>query len=70
MSQKMALVEAPETLADTVYVVPTTPFAVKVGAVAMPFAPVMAVAEATPPGKVPVAPNAGAVKVTVAPLSG
>lgn len=46
------------------------PFAVKVGAVAMPFAPVMAVADATPPGNVPVAPDAGAVKVTVAPLSG
>ncbi len=43
--------------------------AVKAGAVATPLALVVAVAVAEPP-KVPLAPPAGAVKVTVAPLTG
>jgi hypothetical protein len=44
--------------------------AVNAGDVACPFDPVVAVAVAPPPAKVPLAPDAGAVKVTVAPLVG
>ena len=43
--------------------------AVKAGAVAIPVVPVVAVTVADPPN-VPLAPLAGAVKVTVAPLTG
>src|SRR5581483_10304694 len=45
-------------------------FAVNVGATAMPLFPVVAFADITPPGKVPLAPLPGAVKVTDTPLTG
>ena len=45
------------------------PFAVKAGAVATPLLFVVAVVVVNPPLKVPLAPLAGAVNVTVTPLS-
>lgn len=46
------------------------PFAVKVGAVALPFASVVACALVEPPVNVPLAPEPGAVNVTTTPLVG
>lgn len=63
VSRKDAGVETPATLAVTWYE-PATLLAVKAGAVAMPEPSVIAVV--MPPAKLPLAPNAGAVKVTVA----
>src|SRR6266508_3652325 len=45
-------------------------FAVKVGAVAIPFAPVVASTVAPVPANVPLAPLVGAANVTVTPLTG
>jgi len=47
---------------------PATVFAVNAGVVATPFAFVVTVALVMPPGKVPLAPLAGAVKVMGTPL--
>jgi hypothetical protein len=44
--------------------------AVKIGAVATPLATVFTVTDVTDPGKVPLAPLAGAANVTAAPLTG
>src|SRR5690349_3859026 len=46
------------------------PLAVKAGAVSLPLAPVVPVKLRLPPAKVPPAPLAGAVKLTVAPPTG
>jgi len=59
--------DTPLTLAVTWYE-PGVVFAVKTAAVAMPLEFVVAVV--TPPAKVPVAPEVGAAKVTVIPLTG
>lgn len=67
VSEKLACPETPEADAVTVYG-PTVVLAVKVGAVAMPCAFVMAVFVI--PANVPLAPIAGAVNVTVTPLTG
>jgi hypothetical protein len=64
---KLAGVEAPGTLAVTLYV-PAVPLAVNTGDVACPEAFVVAVF--MPPANVPPAPLAGVLKVTVAPLTG
>src|SRR5215467_8063064 len=66
--EKLAEVATPETEAVTIYGPPATAFAVRIGAVATPDALVVAVL--TPPAKVPLAPLAGAVNVTVTPLTG
>jgi hypothetical protein len=50
--------------------VPPVAFAVNVGAAACPLASVFTSATATPPVNVPLAPLPGAVKVTMAPLTG
>src|SRR5579871_3991240 len=65
---KLAGVEIPGVLASGVHV-PACPLAVSAGAVAMPLASVTAVA-VPEPLKVPLAPLAGAVNVTAAPLIG
>lgn len=64
---KLAAGAAP-VVAFTEYGPPAMLLAVKVGAVAIPFAPVTAVAVPVPPVNEPEAPEAGAVNVTVAPL--
>ncbi len=66
---KLAEVVAPGADAETVNV-PAVAFAVKVEAVATPLEFVTAVVVAVPFAKVPLAPVAGAVKVTVTPLVG
>lgn len=68
VSEKLAGVATPETDAVTVYGPPAVAFAVKTGGVARPDALVVAVF--TPPAKVPLAPLAGGVNVTVTPLTG
>ena len=65
---KLAVEPSPLTEATTLYE-PVVPFAVKAGAVAMPAALVVAVAVGDPL-KLPLAPLAGAVKVTVTPAIG
>jgi hypothetical protein len=65
VSEKLAGVATPPTEAVTVYGPPAVLLAVKIGAVATPCAFVVAVF--TPPAKVPLAPLAGAAKVTVTP---
>lgn len=65
---KLAVDATPGTLAVTLYD-PIIPLAVKAGAVATPCAFVVAVADAPEP-KAPLAPEAGAVNVTVAPETG
>src|SRR5579863_6140118 len=64
---KLAGVDTPATDAVTVYAPAVVP-AVNTAEVATPLALVVAVF--TPPAKVPVAPEAGAVKVTVTPVVG
>src|SRR5258708_15655674 len=59
---------APEALAVTLYGPPAVAFAVNVADVATP--PEFVVAVLTPPANVPLAPLAGAVKVTTTPLTG
>ncbi len=66
---KLAEIRIPDTLAVTEYV-PTVLLAVKVGAAATPLLLVVLVAVRTDPGKVPLAPLEGAVKVTVALFTG
>src|SRR6202166_3345708 len=67
---KFAGVSTPKTDAVTVYA-PVAALAVNVGDVATPLAFVVAVAEfVLVPAKVPLAPEAGAVKVTTTPLAG
>jgi hypothetical protein len=68
---RLKLVEAitPATLAATVSV-PIVAFAVYVDEVATPLALVISVSVLVPPLNVPLAPVAGAVKVTNAPLTG
>ena len=66
--EKLAEVPTPETAAVTVYGPPAVALAVKIAAVATPDALVVAVF--TPPANVPLAPLAGAAKVTVTPLTG
>ena len=66
---KLAGVDTPATEAVTVYV-PVVPLAVNTGDVATPLELVVAVAVLLPPAKVPLAPVAGAVKVTTTPLVG
>src|SRR5262245_10127130 len=66
---KLAGVDDPDTVAVTVYV-PPVPFALKAGAVATPLAFVGTLAVFKPPVNVPLGPLAGAVNVTVTPLSG
>ncbi|HTW61095.1 MAG TPA: hypothetical protein VMD55_04755, partial [Terracidiphilus sp.] len=61
---------APVVVAVTVYGPPAVEFAVKADEVASPFALVVSISVAIPLLKVPLAPEAGAVKVTEAPLSG
>src|SRR5258706_29502 len=68
VSEKFAGVAAPDTDAVTLYGPPAVPLAVKVVAVATPCAFVVAVF--TPPANAPLAPLAGAIKVTVAPFTG
>lgn len=63
--EKLAGVEAPETEAVTAYA-PAVEFAVNTAEVAFPVESVVAVF--FPPAKVPLAPEDGAVKVTVTPL--
>lgn len=67
MRLKLAVVDTPATDAVTVYAPAVVP-AVKTAEVATPLA--LVVAAFTPPAKVPVAPEAGAVKVTVTPVVG
>jgi len=65
------LAEAPTPLVEAVTVnSPAVLFAVRLGAVATPGAFVVAVAVFEPPMKVPVAPLAGDVNVTVTPETG
>src|SRR4051812_8068764 len=59
-----------EPLAATTLYAPVVAFAVKAGAVATPLAFVMTLAIVEPPANVPDAPEAGALKVTPAPLMG
>src|SRR5258708_3489738 len=68
VNAKLAGVETPATEAVTLYGPPTVLLAVKIAAVATPCALVVAVF--TPPANVPLAPLAGAVKVTITPLTG
>src|SRR5713101_3827192 len=68
VSEKLAGLATPATDAVTVYGPPPILLAVKTGAVATPWAFVVAVF--TPPANVPLAPLAGAVKVTVTPFTG
>jgi len=72
VKEKSAGDSVPAT-AVTVYGPPAVPFAVKVGAVALPLTSDVAVAVVppfVPPAKVPLAPLEGAVKVTTTPLKG
>jgi hypothetical protein len=66
---KENVVETPFTAAPTTYC-PTLLLAVNVGAVATPWALLVAVAVVCPPVNVPLAPLVGAVNVTTAPLTG
>jgi hypothetical protein len=66
---KLAGAVAPVALAVTVYT-PAVPFAVNVDDVATPLAFVVSVSVAVPPANVPLAPDPGAVNVTVTPLLG
>ena len=66
---KFAGALAPVAVAVTVYD-PADAFAVNVGEVAMPLEFVVACAVVEPPVKVPLAPDEGAVNVTVTPLVG
>ena len=68
VSEKAAAVATPETEAVTVYGPPAIVFAEYTAAVATPEAFVVPVLR--PPANVPLAPLAGAVKVTVTPLTG
>jgi len=68
VNEKLALPVAPVAVAVTVYG-PAFELAVNVGDMACPFAPVITMAVALPPAKVPLAPLPGAVKVTETPLS-
>src|SRR5437899_2853650 len=70
VSEKFAGLATPATVAVTVYGPPAVPFAVKVGAVATPEALVVALAVSREPGKVPLGPLPGAVKVTITPGTG
>jgi hypothetical protein len=65
---KEAAVETPVALAVTLKA-PALVLAVRAEAVATPLAFVVTVTEAVPPLKVPLAPLAGAVKVTETPLT-
>src|SRR6267143_491288 len=67
VSEKVAGVATPVTDADTLYGPPAVLLAVNVAAVATPC--VFVVAVFYPPANVPLAPLAGAAKVTVAPLT-
>lgn len=67
--ENVAGVATPVTVAFTTNE-PAVLSAVKVGEVAMPEASVDTVTEAPPPAKLPLAPLAGAVNVTLAPLTG
>src|SRR5580704_5334659 len=67
VSEKLAAVATPATFAVTVYGPPAVPLAVNTAAVATPLALVVAVF--TPPANPPLAPLAGAVNVTMAPLT-
>jgi hypothetical protein len=64
---KLAVPDAPEAVAVTEYE-PAVAFAVNAAEVAMPFEPVVSVSVVVPLAKVPLAPDDGAVKVTVTPL--
>jgi hypothetical protein len=66
---KLAGVATPVTEAVTAYP-PAVPLAVNAADVAMPFASVVSVSVAVPFANVPLAPDNGAVNVTVAPLTG
>ena len=66
---KLAGVATPATEAVTAYP-PAVPLAVNGAEVAMPFASVVSVSVAVPFANVPLAPEDGAVNVTVAPLTG
>lgn len=70
VSEKLAGVVTPATLAFTLYGPPAVPLAVKTGDVAIPDALVVAVAVFPPPVNVPLAPLPGAVNVTVTPPTG
>jgi len=69
VSEKEAVATTPVTAAVTLYVPPVA-FAVNVGAVAFPLASVFTWSVVEPPVNVPLAPEDGAVNVTVAPLTG
>src|SRR6266545_226897 len=69
VSANVAGVDTPAVVAATWYE-PVVLVAVKVGAVAMPFAPVVASAVAPVPANVPLAPLVGAANVTLTPLTG
>jgi hypothetical protein len=66
VNKKPGLAVIVPTFALTVYP-PVVPLAVNTGAVATPEALVVTIAVLDPPANVPLAPLAGAVKVTVAP---
>jgi hypothetical protein len=66
---KLAAAVVPATAAVTI-TAPSVPLAVKVDEVATPLALVVSVSVLVPPAKVPLAPVAGAVKTTKAPLTG
>ena len=66
VNSNAAAVATPLTVALTLYV-PEVAFAANAGAVATPFAVVLMLTVAPPPAKVPLGPEPGAVKVTVAP---
>ena len=67
---KLAVGRPGPMLATTLYGPPAVPFAVNTGAVGTPLPFVTAFAVVTLPGKVPLGPLPGAVKVTVIPLIG
>lgn len=68
---KLTDTDCPETVAVAVTAYcPATEFAVNADEVAMPFAPVTSVSVVMPLANVPLAPEDGAVKVTVTPLTG
>jgi hypothetical protein len=64
VNEKFAGAATPDTVAATLYGPPATALAVNVGAVAIPDAFVDAFATKTLPGKLPDAPDPGAVNVT------
>ena len=69
VSEYVADVPMPAAEALTLYD-PATEFAVKSGAIAIPFAPDVAVVDVSPPVNVPLAPVVGAENVTTTPLTG